>query len=134
MAGVYYRQGEYTKALELYEKSLAIRLQSLGPDHPDTNDTYKNMTDCIPPLCHMLEDLDAEIVPAALEILDNILKIGATMAESSPTGENAHALAVKRAHGLERIANLQNHKNNDISERAVRILETYFGAVDEEAA
>lgn len=56
------------------------------------------------------------------------------MAEGPPTGENLYALAIERAQGLEKIDNLQDHDNNDIDERAVRIFETYFGAVDEEAA
>ena len=88
---------------------------------------------CIPPLCELLEDSDAKIVTVALEGLKNILKVGATMAESSPSGENPHALTVERAQGLEKIDNLQNHENNDIYERAVKMLEKYFGAVDEES-
>ena len=83
---------------------------------------------CVPPLCDLLENSDAKIVTVALEGLENILKVGATMAESSPTGENPHALTVERAEGLEKIDNLQNHENNDIYERAVKILEKYFGA------
>jgi hypothetical protein len=88
---------------------------------------------CVPPLCELLEVRDAKIVTVALEGLENILKVGATMAESSPSGENPHALTVERAQGLEKIDNLQNHENNDIYERAVKMLEKYFGAVDEES-
>jgi hypothetical protein len=86
---------------------------------------------CVPLLCDLLEDSHAKIVTVALVGLENILKVGATMAESSPTGENPHALTVERAEGLEKIDNLQNHENDDIYERAVKILEKYFDAVEE---
>ena len=37
------KQGEYKKALAMYEKALAIRLKTLGPDHAVIRRTYKNM-------------------------------------------------------------------------------------------
>lgn len=87
---------------------------------------------CVPPLCELLEVRDSKIVTVALEGLENILKVGATMAESDPNGENPHALTIERAQGLDKIDSLQNHENNDIYERAVKILEKYFGAVDDD--
>ena len=88
---------------------------------------------CVPPLCELLEVRNTKIVTVALEGLQNILKVGATMAESSPTGENPHALIVERAQGLAKIENLQNHENNDICERAAKIPERYFRAVEEKS-
>ena len=43
IAGVYARQGDYSKALEWYQKALAINEQGLGKDHPDTASTYNNI-------------------------------------------------------------------------------------------
>ena len=43
MAMVYEAQGEYGKALELYEQALAIKLKALGPAHARTADTMYNM-------------------------------------------------------------------------------------------
>ena len=43
LGNVYYRKGDYTKAIEYYEKSLAISLKTLGAEHPDT----KNMQEWI---------------------------------------------------------------------------------------
>ena len=40
---VYKAKGEYDKALEYYQKSLAIRLKQLGPDHPDVATSYNNI-------------------------------------------------------------------------------------------
>tara|TARA_B100001123_G_scaffold393223_1_gene473057 strand:+ start:137 stop:1162 length:1026 start_codon:yes stop_codon:yes gene_type:complete len=39
----YYSKGEYDKALEYYEKDLAIGLNSLGAEHPDVANTYNNI-------------------------------------------------------------------------------------------
>jgi tetratricopeptide (TPR) repeat protein len=38
-----WNQGEYKEALALYEKSLAIRQQSLPPNHPDLAKSYNNI-------------------------------------------------------------------------------------------
>ena len=43
IGGVYYSMGEYAKALENYEKSLAICLKVLGPEHPNTATSYNNI-------------------------------------------------------------------------------------------
>ncbi|MDR2861864.1 MAG: tetratricopeptide repeat protein [Syntrophobacterales bacterium] len=42
-ARIYYKQGDYAKALEWYEKALKIRENVLGKEHPDTAMTYNNM-------------------------------------------------------------------------------------------
>ena len=52
MALVYDNQGEYEKALEWYEKGLAIKLKTLGPNHPSTATTYF----CLGALCDNIED------------------------------------------------------------------------------
>ena len=35
--------GQYDKALEYYQKDLAILLKQLGPDHPDVANSYHNI-------------------------------------------------------------------------------------------
>jgi hypothetical protein len=47
-------------------------------------------------------------------------------------GQNPMATYVAEAEGLTKIEELQQHANNDLYEKAVRILETYFGVEDEE--
>ncbi|MBF0496956.1 MAG: tetratricopeptide repeat protein [Deltaproteobacteria bacterium] len=39
-AEAYHNRGEYLKALEYYQRALAIRLQTLGPDHTDIADLH----------------------------------------------------------------------------------------------
>jgi len=43
IAGVYSNQGEYSKALEWYEKALAIYEKVLGKEHPNTVSTYNSI-------------------------------------------------------------------------------------------
>ena len=86
---------------------------------------------CIRPLCDLLTVNDAKIVTIALEGLENILKIGDE--ESKQTGShNQMATFIAEAEGLTKIEELQQHSNNDIYEKCIKILETYFGVEDEE--
>mmetsp|Transcript_38647 Transcript_38647/g.83958 ORF Transcript_38647/g.83958 Transcript_38647/m.83958 type:complete len:565 (+) Transcript_38647:124-1818(+) len=86
---------------------------------------------CIRPLCDLLTVNDAKIVTIALEGLENILKIGDE--ESKQTGaHNQMATFIAEAEGLTKIEELQQHSNNDIYEKCIKILETYFGVEDEE--
>ena len=43
MGKVHKLKGDYDKALEYYNKSLAIRLNALGEKHPDVADSYNNI-------------------------------------------------------------------------------------------
>ena len=36
-------KGEYDKALEHYQKALAIQLKKLGPEHPSVATSYNNI-------------------------------------------------------------------------------------------
>jgi len=88
---------------------------------------------CIAPLCDLLVCHDPKIVTVALEGLENILKIGEEDANGPmSTGENIFAQYIDEAGGLDKIENLQEHGNEDIYKKAVKIIESYFG-VDEEA-
>ncbi|KAH8063926.1 hypothetical protein JL720_13086 [Aureococcus anophagefferens] len=86
---------------------------------------------CIPPLCELLSVADVKIIIVALEALENILKVGDAEAKQTQGGHNLMANHIADSEGLKKIEDLQQHDNNDIYEKAVRILETYFG-VDEE--
>ena len=73
---------------------------------------------------------DARIVTVALEGLENILKVGeVNKVHGQP---NQYAQFIDEAEGLEKIEDLQNHTNNDIYDKAVKIMEEYFGLEDEE--
>ena len=86
---------------------------------------------CIRPLCDLLTVNDAKIVTIALEGLENILKVGEEDAKQSGA-HNQMATFVAEAEGLNKIEELQQHTNNDIYEKCIKILETYFGVEDDE--
>lgn len=79
---------------------------------------------CIPPFCDLLTGSDAKIVTVALEALMNTLNAGEL--KKSESGENPYAVHVKNAGGVEQINKLQQHQNQGIYEKSVRILERHF--------
>eukprot|EP00557_Chaetoceros_sp_GSL56_P010238 CAMPEP_0176482474 /NCGR_PEP_ID=MMETSP0200_2-20121128/3394_1 /TAXON_ID=947934 /ORGANISM="Chaetoceros sp., Strain GSL56" /LENGTH=540 /DNA_ID=CAMNT_0017878791 /DNA_START=42 /DNA_END=1664 /DNA_ORIENTATION=- len=87
---------------------------------------------CISPLCDLLTVADPKIVTIALEGLENILKVGLADATAMGSPHNEMARHIAEADGLTKIEDLQQHSNNDIYEKCIRILETYFGVDDEE--
>ncbi|KAK4418084.1 Importin subunit alpha [Sesamum alatum] len=94
-----------------------------------TNDQIKFLVreGCIKPLCDLLVCPDPRIVTVCLEGLENILKVGEAEKNQGNTGDvNVFAQMIDAAEGLEKIENLQSHDNNEIYEKAVKILETYW--------
>jgi len=85
---------------------------------------------CIKPLCDLLTASDARVITVALEGLENILKVGEKEATET-NGINRFATLVEEAEGLDKIELLQRHNNQDIYEKAVKILENYFAAEEE---
>jgi len=83
----------------------------------------------VPPMCNLLSVLDAKVITVALEGLENIMR----------TAQSANVLdrvvdLITECGGLNAIEELQNHENNNIYNRAVKVLETYFGAEEEDDA
>lgn len=85
----------------------------------------------IEPLCHLLDVKDTKVVTVALEGLENILKVG-LMSANGNAAANPMAAYVAEHGGLSKIEELQNHENHHIYQRAVKIIETYFGGTEEE--
>ncbi|KAF7146400.1 hypothetical protein RHSIM_Rhsim04G0232100 [Rhododendron simsii] len=82
---------------------------------------------CIKPLCDLLVCPDPRIIIVCLEGLENILKVGEVEKNVGSTGDvNYYAQLIDEADGLEKIENLQSHDNNEIYEKTVKILETYW--------
>ncbi|GMP63696.1 hypothetical protein CsSME_00025295 [Camellia sinensis var. sinensis] len=88
---------------------------------------------CIKPLCDLLICPDPRIVTVCLEGLENILKVGEADKEGGMNnGINLYAQTIDESDGLDKIENLQTHDNNEIYEKAVKILERYWAEEDEE--
>lgn len=87
---------------------------------------------CIRPLCDLLTVQDAKIISVALEGLENILKVGDKQSLTSKDENNQMAVHISECDGLTKIEDLQTHENAEIYDKAVKILETYFSAEDEQ--
>lgn len=99
---------------------------------------YLVLAGAIPPLCDLLATSDVRIVTVALEGLENILKVGQELENEIRTADdetgslNPYAILIDEAEGLDKIEALQNHSNEDIYEKAVTLLETYFDTEEAE--
>ncbi|KAI4349889.1 hypothetical protein L6164_010432 [Bauhinia variegata] len=88
---------------------------------------------CIKPLCDLLTCPDARIVTVCLEGLENILKVGEADKERGlHGGVNIYAQMIDECEGLDKIENLQTHDNNEIYEKAVKLLERYWAEEEDD--
>ena len=96
-----------------------------------TNLQIKYLVDIgvIKPLCDLLTVKDAKIINVALEGLENILQIGERYQEEK--GSNPIVELIDEAEGIEKIEELQTHENTEVYEKAMRLLETYFGGEED---
>ncbi|MCD7470674.1 Importin alpha subunit (Karyopherin alpha subunit) (Serine-rich RNA polymerase I suppressor protein) [Datura stramonium] len=102
------------------ESAWAISNATSGGSHE-----YLVTQGCIKPLCDLLICPDPRIVTVCLEGLENILKVGEAEKNLGRTSDvNLYAQLIDDAEGLEKIENLQSHDNQEIYEKAVKILET----------
>eukprot|EP01080_Neovahlkampfia_damariscottae_P003901 gene3901-7114_t len=77
------------------------------------------------PFCDLLTVKDTKVINVALEAIDNILQAGEKDAEDN--GENKYLEMIEEAGGIEKIEELQQHEDQEIYEKVMRILENYFG-------
>ncbi|CBZ50265.1 mgc78841 protein, related [Neospora caninum Liverpool] len=81
---------------------------------------------CIRPLCSLLAVQDSKIVSVALEALENILRVGKMKKEQQQLAENPFCELIEQADGITVIEKLQDAANQDIYEKAWRIICNYF--------
>lgn len=76
-------------------------------------------------LSGLLNQLSSKGLIVAMEGIENFLKMG-QQHFIGKDGENLFALELERCGGVDMLEDLQTHKNREIYERAVRLLETYY--------
>ncbi len=81
---------------------------------------------CIKPLCDLLKAQDHKIIAVALEGLENILKVGDAEQKQLGHPRNMMAQWVEEAEGLEKIEDLQQHENDEIYHKVLKIIGEYF--------
>jgi hypothetical protein len=87
----------------------------------------------IAPLCELFTCPDPKIIMVAMEGIENILRVGKVQQEQeAPHTSNKFAEYVEECGGLDNLEALQRHDNEEIYEKAVKILRMYFESEDEE--
>ncbi|XP_023633367.1 importin subunit alpha-1-like, partial [Capsella rubella] len=81
---------------------------------------------CIKPLCDVLVCPDVWIISACLDGLERILVAG-EVEKNTTGGVNLYSQLIGDAEGKEKIENLQQHESKEINEKALNIVETYWG-------
>eukprot|EP00418_Pyrodinium_bahamense_P091542 CAMPEP_0179049322 /NCGR_PEP_ID=MMETSP0796-20121207/20153_1 /TAXON_ID=73915 /ORGANISM="Pyrodinium bahamense, Strain pbaha01" /LENGTH=540 /DNA_ID=CAMNT_0020745795 /DNA_START=62 /DNA_END=1684 /DNA_ORIENTATION=+ len=86
---------------------------------------------CIKPLVDLLKVSDAKIIGVALEALDNILNLGKQKQQEEGLAENPCGAMVEQADGLQAIEALQEDPNEEVYQKAMKMLESYFPLEDD---
>jgi importin subunit alpha-1 len=89
---------------------------------------------CLKPLSDLLEAQDARIIIVVLDALSNILSVGQSRAEQMGVDDNPYVTALEEVEGLDRLEELQSHANDQIYEKAIFLLETYFNPDEDDDA
>lgn len=85
----------------------------------------------IPGMVKMLEVNDAAIQKLMLEAVGTMLEAGETVAKSKG-GDNPFLVPFDEAEGVDKLEALQEHTNEEIYEKAVALLEKFFGSDDDD--
>lgn len=85
----------------------------------------------IPGMVKMLSVNDAAMQKLMLEAIGTLLEAGETVAKGKG-GDNPFLLPFDEAEGVDKLEALQSHHNEDIYEKAVGLLERYFGEDDDD--
>jgi hypothetical protein len=88
---------------------------------------------CIKPMVDLLSVSDAKIIGVALEAMENILKVGKQKQQELGMAENPFATIVENVDGTSKIEALQEDPNEDVYQKAMKILENYFPLEDDDA-
>jgi hypothetical protein len=118
----------YFQELEILREAIWSISNSTSSGNPEQIRYLVNIG-LLEPFCSLLTYNDAKIVIVVLEGIENILKAGKR--EVGDTFENPYVSQIEEIKGIEKIEDLQKHKNMDIYNKAVYILETYFQAEDD---
>jgi len=84
------------------------------------------------PMIDLLVVSDVKIVGVALDAIENILRCGKQTQQENGLPENPVVVLVEQAGGMERIEALQEDPNEDVYQKAMRMLETYFPLADDD--
>jgi len=113
------------------EAAWVISNASAGGSPPQIE--YLVQAGCIKPMVELFSVSDVKVVTVALEAIENILKVGKQQQQEKGLPDNPIVALVEQADGLSKIEALQEDPNEDVYQKAVRILENYFPLEDDAA-
>lgn len=85
----------------------------------------------IPAMCNLLSSADPKMVMVAMEGVENILKAGKKEAVRASC-VNQYCEFVEECGGLDQLENLQRHENEEIYDKAVKLLREFFESEEED--
>lgn len=83
------------------------------------------------PMCELLETSDSKVVTITLDFLTNVLKAADEVSAASGA-ENKVVMSLDELGAIDKLEALQEHSHHEVYEKAVHILEKYFGEEDAE--
>ena len=88
----------------------------------------------VPAFCDLLDCADATLLLSVLEALEAVLGAAAAAAAAAAAipGENACAQIFAESGGLSKLEALQTHENGEVYRRVVKLLDTFFGADEDD--
>lgn len=94
---------------------------------------YLVQCNCLKPMIDLLGASDVKIVVVALDAIDNILKVGKNKQAEQGLAENPFSVLVEQQDGLTKLETLQEDANEDVYNKAIRILTNYFPVEEDDA-
>merc|ERR1719326_1436105 len=92
---------------------------------------YMVEQNCVKPLCDLLNVNDTRVIGVALDAIQNILKNGAEMTQNGAV-DNPYVAHIEQADGVTKLEQLQTDESEEIYNKAMKILETYFATEDDD--
>lgn len=113
------------------QKEAAWAISNATSGGRDEQIHFLAQNNAIEPLCSMFNCPDPKMIVVAMEGVENILRVGQRTSEAENCA-NKYAEKVEECGGLDSLENLQTNQNEDVYNKAVRILKDYFEHEEEE--
>jgi importin subunit alpha-1 len=111
------------------QKEAAWAISNATSGGRDEQIRYLVRQQVIPPLCELFTCPDPKIIMVAMEGIENILKVGKADAPTTQD-RNVFAEVVEECRGLDNLEALQQHENEEIYDKAMKILRNYFDVAE----
>ncbi|KAI4497084.1 hypothetical protein M0802_007830 [Mischocyttarus mexicanus] len=109
------------------QKEAAWAITNLTSGCSPTHLTHLIQIGVLPPFCSLLDSKDWKIVLVVLDGISNILEASAKMGELERV-----AVMVEEIGALDKIESLQQNENEQIYQRAIALIDTYFSDCDQD--